>query len=87
MIFKLNVFFCGKYAKVDGRKKGFGVNKVRSLDFKQSVATNCKDRNDDWACDVSPRLLTVIDLPTADAVYHQSCNVNFRTGRQISKPF
>ena len=27
----------------------------------------------------------MIDLPAAEAVYHQSCNANFRTGKQIPK--
>ena len=38
-----------------------------------------------WANDRFSRLSAVIDLPAAEAVYHQSCNANFRTGKQIPK--
>lgn len=33
------------------------------------------------------RLKSVHDLPAADALYHQSCSVNFRTGKQLPKTF
>jgi len=39
------------------------------------------------AHDVSGRIASIIDLPAADALYHQSCSVNFRTKRQIPKAF
>ena len=36
---------------------------------------------------VKARILDVPDLPAADAMYHQTCSVNFRTGRQIPAMF
>lgn len=47
----------------------------------------CKERNDDWSMTVLGRTENIIDLPAADAVYHLTCNVNFRTGTSISKHF
>ena len=29
----------------------------------------------------------MIDLPAAEAMYHQSCSINFRTGKDIHKRF
>ena len=44
-------------------------------------------RSDDWSTDVHARILSAIDLHAADALYHQKCNVNFRTGRQTPHCF
>ena len=40
-----------------------------------------------WAEAVRARLLHAHDLPASDAVYHQSCSVNFRTGKQIPQSY
>ena len=40
-------------------------------------------RNDEWGNIVNNRISHVIDLPAANAMYHQPCNVNFRTSRNI----
>lgn len=37
--------------------------------------------------DVKARLLHVRDLPAAEAVYHQTCSVNFRTKKQIPQVY
>jgi hypothetical protein len=29
----------------------------------------------------------LFDLPAADAIYHQQCNINFRTGKSIPKSY
>jgi len=47
----------------------------------------CKERKDYWAGQVESRLHCVSDLHAADAVYHQQCSVNFRTGKQIPQQF
>ncbi|KAH3842986.1 hypothetical protein DPMN_116492 [Dreissena polymorpha] len=47
----------------------------------------CMERNDDRVDAVFGRLSAIIDLPAAEARYHQTCNVNFRTDRQIPKQF
>ena len=52
----------------------------------------CRERNDSWSTNVLSRIQFVQDLHAADAVYHQKCSVNFRTGKiyhpqhQIKKP-
>ena len=45
----------------------------------------CKVGNDEWAETVRGRLEFAQDLHAADAVCHQTCSVNFRTGKQIPK--
>ena len=47
----------------------------------------CAEREDDWGLKVKSRVEFVSDLPAADAVYHQACSVNFRTGKQIPKKY
>ena len=49
--------------------------------------TTCQERQDDWADSVQARLLHWHDLPAADALYHQTCSVNFRTGKKIPKMY
>jgi len=44
-------------------------------------------RDDEWGHTILERLNMVIDLPAADACYHQSCNVNFRTSKQIPNKY
>jgi len=79
---KEQCFFCGQSAKYDGRKKGFEVIPVRTKDFQDFIEKVCKDRNDSWSEIVLGRLQYAQDLHAADAVYHQICSVNFRTGKQ-----
>ena len=43
----------------------------------------CKERNDEWSEIVLGRVEYAQDLHAADAVYHQACSVNFRTGKQV----
>lgn len=79
--------FCGKGAKYDGRKRGFDVIPERTSDFQESISKCCEERNDDWSRDVLGRLEFLRDLHAADAVYHQACSVNFRTGKQIPREY
>ena len=52
-------------------------------DFQDFIAQICKERNDEWSEIVLGRLEYAQDLHAADAVYHQACSVNFRTGKQV----
>ena len=45
----------------------------------------CNLRKDEWAETVLGRVASVNDLCAADAVYHQQCSSNFRTGKQLPK--
>lgn len=56
---------------------------MRTQDFQDSIAQICKERNDEWSETVLDRLEYAQDLHAADAVYHQACSVNFRTGKQV----
>ncbi|KAH3752634.1 hypothetical protein DPMN_187255 [Dreissena polymorpha] len=53
---------------------------VRSLHFHESIVDVCNKRKDEWSTAILARLSHVIDLPAAEAIYCQSCSVNFRTG-------
>ena len=56
---------------------------MRTQDFQDSIAQICKERNDEWSEIVLGRLEYAQDLRAADAVYHQACSINFRTGKQV----
>ena len=56
---------------------------VRSLIFQETIRDVCLWRNDSWGISVLSRIECIIDLPAADAVYHITCNTNFRTGKNI----
>ena len=63
---------------------------VRSLgtyDFKSCILSICSARQDIWADQVRGRVEAVNDLVAAEAIYHQTCNVNFRTSKQIPQLF
>ena len=65
---------------VDQRKKGnISVYPVRTATCQASLELMCLQRGpgDKWAETVK----------AADAVYHQQCNINFRTGRNIPLAF
>jgi len=82
-----NCIFCGTGDKFDGRKKEHTLIPVRSLEFKKQVFHASTSWPDEWRLKVRSRVEFVSDLPAADAVYHQVCNVNFRTGKQLPKKF
>ncbi|CAG2201846.1 unnamed protein product [Mytilus edulis] len=56
-------------------------------DFQKRIEQVCNDRDDEWAVEVRGRLECVGDLHAADALYHQTCSVNFRTSKKIPKAF
>lgn len=58
---------------------------MRTQDFQDSIAQICKERNDEWSEIVLDRLEYAQELHATDAVYHQSCSVNFHTGKQVPR--
>ena len=58
----------------------------KNRDFNLSILNSCEERNDQWALEVKGRIAFVNDLHSEDAVYHQACSANFRTGKGILKP-
>lgn len=83
--FQKNCLFCGYFAKFSESKRGIDVFPVRTTDFSNTLRNICKERNDEWSEIVLRRLnIAPSDLHAADAIYHQTCSVNFRTGRQIT---
>ena len=85
--FAKDCLFCGRPAKFDGRKKGYDVYPVRTFGSQEKISEICEKRGDDWADKVKGRLECCHDLHASDAVYHQQCNVNFRTNKGIPKTF
>ena len=82
--FKDNCMFCGQIIKNFEERKKMAVIPVRTFQFRETILKVCNTRSDLWAANVHARLLSVIDLPAAEARYHQVCSVNFRTGSSMS---
>lgn len=55
--------------------------------MKDTILATCCEIQDEWSDIVQARIMQVHNLPAADTVYHQTCSVNFRTGKQIPKMF
>ena len=84
--FKTDCFFCGtkvEFGLNSKRKRLSEAFSVTTIETKDTILKICSERNDEWSEAVSARFMNVHDLPAADAVYHQTCNVNFRTNRQL----
>ena len=47
----------------------------------------CTERNDTWAHTIRGRIEFAQDLHAADAIYHQVCSINIRTGKQVPSTF
>ncbi len=73
-------FFCGHDAKVDDHSDHSQIVHSAFIEFREKLLMTCDQRNDSWASEVRSRLLQVIDLPAADAVYHKSCYTSFQSG-------
>ena len=57
---------------------------VQTFIFSDRVLEKCKTQNDEWALNVQGRIEYFNrDLHAADCLYHHSCDVNFRTGRDV----
>lgn len=84
--FNEHCLFCCQDTNSDWfRKKGINVFPVRTKDFQEKILKACNDREDDWAVSVRGRIKSVNDLHAADALYHQICSVNFRTGKAMPR--
>ena len=79
--------FCGTGDRHQGRQKDHVLVPVRTFDFQDNIRKKCGDRADEWGETVLSRINFVQDLHAADAMYHQSCSVNFRTMKQIPECF
>ena len=86
--FKTDCFFCGTKVEFEGQRKGsWETFKVTTIETKDKLLKMCSEWGDAWAETIRARLLSVNDLPAVNAVYHQTCNVNFRTKRQIPRVY
>lgn len=86
--FSTNCLFCGTEVNFEEqRKKCLDIFPVTTMNAKATLLATCQERQDTWADSVQARLLHWHDLPAADAIYHQTCSVNFRTRKQIPKMF
>ena len=86
--FQDHCLFCGQSVKTYGQKRVYDVWPVRTEGTQTEILNVCDSCDDEWADIIRGRLEYVAgDLHAADAVYHQTCNVNFRTGKQIPKAF
>jgi len=63
------------------------VFKVTTIDIKDTIMATCYERRDAWSEVVQARIMNAHDLPAADAMYHQTCSVNFCTEKHIPKIF
>ncbi len=57
---------------------------MKTIGLKDTLLAICSERADSWSDTVKACILHVHDLHAPDAVYHQTCSVNFRTGHQKS---
>ncbi|KAK7100120.1 hypothetical protein V1264_023115 [Littorina saxatilis] len=88
--FAHDCLFCGQPALEDDEKKVCpDVYFVRSSSFQLKLLQACQERGvgDKWAEIVQGRLEFAPDLHAADAVYHNQCNVNFRTKKNVPISF
>ena len=78
--FQSRCIFCGQIAcRDDVRTQVFPV---RTYDFEAAIREAAARRMDEWSDEVLGRIEAEhADLNAADAVYHQPCSVNFRTGK------
>lgn len=81
--YKDDCLFCGNPDPYQGKKPEFKLIPVRELGFRDKILKACDEYKGEWVDTVKGRVIFVADLPAADAVYHNICNVNFRTGKQI----
>jgi len=85
--FQSHCIYCTSRAVDEDGTRHENVYQVSTTDCQEAMLRCCETRGDEWANDVRSRIVFAQDLPAVDAVYHQSCNVNFRTGRNIPFKF
>ena len=72
---------------VDSKPVKLVLVKEVSMYFQCELRTSrLTSKNDSWSTNVLSRIQFVQDLHAADAVYHQKCSVNFRTGKCLPSP-
>ena len=59
----------------------------KNREFDVTILKFCEERKDQWTVDVKGHIAFVNDLHSEDAVYHQACTANFRTGKGIPQLF
>ena len=79
----MDCFFCSNEIGSSGGKLPSDSSQVTSLEFKRRLIEACDKRSDDWGHLVRSRLLSVVDLPAADALYHHNCYFNFVNKKNI----
>ena len=80
-VFILNpVLFLWPTYNTPREKRGHDVFPVLTTDFQRVVMTICLLRGNAWADTVIGRIGFDNYLYASDAIYHQTCNVNVRTG-------
>lgn len=85
---KEHCLYCGTGDQYDGKRKEFVLKPVRTLRIRETILNVCASRGDSWAEKVRVRIQTVLsDLHAGDVVYHETCDSNFRTGKQIPSRF
>ena len=77
--------FCEKLVDFScKRKPRIESQKVRTVQYAETIRKCCELRGDEWSFEVSGRLeFYTSDLVAADCVYHKSCSTNFRNGKNI----
>lgn len=65
--------FCNK---PQSRKRGVEVHQIKNESFEYTLRRCIQDRDDKWAQEVDERIGS---SSLIGAMYHQSCNINFRT--------
>ena len=84
--YRLNCLFCrNPVTERDKRDSKAYQVMCKNREFDISILKVCEQRNDPWAVSVKGRIAYVNDLHSEDAVYHQACSTNFRTGKDIPK--
>ena len=86
-VYKEHCFFCGCGGSSSGRQDVKRLIPVRSMDMQKKILQACEKYEGSWVDVVRDRVLFDNDLHAADAVYHNLCSTNFRTGKQIPKYF
>ncbi|CAB4003701.1 Hypothetical predicted protein, partial [Paramuricea clavata] len=79
--------YCGnKIVKFEFGVKNDDYGCVKTDCFADTILSICKTRADEWAFTIQGRVQYYGgDLHAADCLYHRSCDINFRTLRDIPK--
>ena len=84
--YKTDCFFCTKTIPtyhLAGKKTPEKSHQVKTKIFQETVKSKCSERMDTWANEILARIEYAQDLVATEAIYHQSCSVAFRSGRDI----